>query len=96
MTIIEWLESDKGETWSKNFHARLKHHALIEDHEDLPHGHSPGIKFTAKNTQYEETAKCACLGGPAFFETSETWHCSPNIKPPADWWDTPYDPDWRF
>lgn len=40
--LIDWLESAHGELWSQEKHTKVKHHAILEDHDDLPDGHYPG------------------------------------------------------
>lgn len=98
-TIIRWLNSEPGTAWSKLNHKRVSHHALLEDHEDLPNCHSPGAVFKAYDGEpYSEKDLCECLGGKTNIQLlgSDVWHCSPYLRPPADWWDIPYDPEVRF
>lgn len=57
--LIEWLNSSFGEAWSKAKHHRIDHHALLEDHNDLPLGH----KYGGDNDDYHTLKMtCPCMG----------------------------------
>lgn len=97
--IVKWLESEEGERWSRQTHATVQHHALIEDHPDLPHGHSPGVTFNDDGRIYEETYFCKCIGtgGKGMYFGQEAWRCAPEMTVYDDSMDAvPYDPTWWF
>jgi hypothetical protein len=77
---------------------RVKHHAIIEDWPALPDGHHPGVTFLGFDGEgYQEAGTCRCLSDTkTFYATKGMWSCSPEIQPPADWCDVPYNPDLRF
>lgn len=99
MNIIKWLESEEGEKWSRAHHVCVKHHAIIEDWEDLPVAHNPEFIFADYNGEpYTELATCECLGGTTVYLQPEAWRCSRKVLVPGDWCDMhiPYNPDLRF
>jgi hypothetical protein len=60
--LIAWLNGPEGTEWTKNNHVRIVHHALLEDHDDIPPGHNYGGSPRYRYDQNSNTRDaCACM-----------------------------------